>query len=553
MKRLLALFAVVGLFGCESNGVQNTSAPAHESLPNAKVLASDAVAPPAPPPPPPPMPVYAEPAPVYVVPLQSAAPYVAPTGNESETYDPQPENSVQRASENPVSTFSIDVDTASYAVMRRDLNAGLLPRKDAIRVEELVNYFPYDYPAPSTPSVPFETTVSVVPNPWNSDTRLLHIGLKGYVPPSDTRPPANLVLLIDVSGSMANDKKLPLLKRSFKLLLETLDQEDRVAIVTYSTVANVVLESTPATERRRIEEALDSLVANGGTAGGDGLKFAYEQAEAHFDPDAINRILLATDGDFNIGRSTPDAMKDLIAEKRDKGIFMSVLGFGVGNYNDAIMQAIAQNGNGIAAYIDTLSEARKVLVEESGSAMVPIASDVKVQVEFNPAQISEYRLIGYETRALNREDFTNDKVDAGDINSGHSVTALYEITPAGSSGERIEPLRYSSEPTGTNSSDELAFVRLRYKRIGSDFSTEISRAVTADYGVATFDEASAETQFAIAVASFAQMLRGSRYTEEFAYDDVIEIANASRGEDEFGYRAEFVSLVRLARDIAALQ
>ena len=468
-------------------------------------------------------------------------------------FDPNP---VKVVAEEPVSTFSIDVDTASYAFMRASLNQGVLPQPDAVRVEELINYFPYDYAPPESRARPFATHVSLLPTPWNDATRLLHIGIKGYALTPEVRPPANLVFLIDSSGSMDAPNKLPLLVNSLKLLLGALAPEDTVAIVTYAGWAGTVLAPTPVAERGAIVAALETLWAEGSTAGAEGIRQAYLLAEQHFVEDGVNRVILATDGDFNVGITDPDELEGYIARKRAGGVFLSVLGFGMGNYNDALMQRLAQNGNGTAAYIDTLSEARKVLVEEATSTLFPIARDVKIQVEFTPALVSEYRLIGYETRMLNREDFRNDKVDAGEIGAGHTVTALYEVTPAGAGAERIAPLRYGEDeetaaPAGR--ADELATVAIRYKLPEGETSTEIARHVTVADMADSATDAPADVRFAAAVAAFGQLLRGGRYTEDYDYDDVIAAAQAARGEDAFGYRTEFVNLVRLARTAAAME
>ena len=470
-------------------------------------------------------------------------------------FAPFDSNPVKVAAEEPVSTFSIDVDTASYAFTRASLNRGVLPQPDAVRVEELINYFPYDYAPPESRARPFATHVSLLPTPWNSATRLLHIGIKGYALTPAIRPPANLVFLVDTSGSMDAPDKLPLLINSLRLLLDTLKPEDTVAVVAYAGAVGTVLEPTPAAERGAIAAALEALRAGGSTAGAEGIRQAYLLAEQNFVEGGVNRVILATDGDFNVGITDPDELEGYIARKRASGIFLSVLGFGMGNYNDALMQRLAQNGNGNAAYIDTLSEARKVLVEEATSTLFPIAKDVKIQVEFNPALVSEYRLIGYETRMLAREDFRNDKVDAGEIGAGHTVTALYEITPVGSGAERIAPLRYgqNEEAESGGRDDELATVAIRYKLPDAETSTEIARHMTGSDAVASPDGAPEEVRFAAAVAAFGQLLRGGRYTEGYGYDDVIALAQAARGEDPFGYRAEFLSLVRLAKTAAAME
>ena len=453
-------------------------------------------------------------------------------------------------------TFSLDVDTASYTFVRASLNRNVLPPPAAVRTEELVNYFPYAYEAPTDPAEPFRTTVAVFPSPWAAGRRIIRIGIKGYAVQAATRPRANLVFLIDTSGSMDAPNRLPLVKQSLAMLLTQLDANDRVAIVTYAGQAGTVLEPTAASEKAKILGALERLEAGGGTAGAEGIRQAYALAERSFDAAGVNRVILATDGDFNVGITDPNELKGFIERQRGTGIFLSVLGFGMGNYNDALMQALAQNGNGVAAYIDTINEARKVLVEEATSTLIPIAKDVKVQVEFNPAAVAEYRLVGYETRLLARDDFTNDKVDAGDVGSGQSVTALYEIVPA--EGPRtIETLRYGAQggsepaqrPAGAG---EYAFVKIRYKLPRSDVSALIATPVERSAEQARFEDAPQEARFATSVAAFGEILRGGRHTGSFGYDDVLRIASAARGDDPFGYRTEFLQLVRAARTAAAL-
>ena len=465
-------------------------------------------------------------------------------------------NPVKVVAEEPVSTFSIDVDTASYGFVRASLNGGVLPQQAAVRVEELVNYFPYDYPGPESRETPFAASVSLLPTPWNDSTRLMHIGIRGYALDTGTAPRANLVFLIDVSGSMGEPNKLPLVVNSLKLLLGTLAPEDTVAIVVYAGAAGTVLPPTPAGERGRILAALEHLDAGGTTAGAEGVRQAYLLAERHFVEGGVNRVILATDGDFNVGITDPDELESFIAHKRESGVFLSVLGFGRGNYNDELMQRLAQHGNGNAAYIDSLNEARKALVDEATSMLFPIAKDVKIQVEFNPAAISEYRLIGYETRMLAREDFRNDRVDAGEIGSGHTVTAIYEVVPVGSGAERVAPLRYqgkeATEPD-TEFGDELAFLKIRYKRPDAETSTLINRAVTTADAFESVEAAPREARFAAAVAGFGQLLRGGRHTGAYGYDDVISLAREARGDDPFGYRAEFINLVRLAKSAAAME
>ncbi len=464
-----------------------------------------------------------------------------------QSFDTNPIHSTQQ---DPVSTFSIDVDTASYSYVRRALKEGILPDPDAVRVEEMVNYFPYDWKGPDSADTPFNTTVSVMPTPWDSGTKLMEVAIKGYDVQPAEKPKANLVFLIDTSGSMNEPDKLPLLKSAFRLLVNQLGPDDTVSIVTYAGNAGTVLEPTKASDKAAILAALDNLEAGGMTAGEAGIEQAYRLAEQSFVKGGVNRVMLATDGDFNVGQTSDDDLKRLIEKERASGVFLSVFGFGEGNLNDQMMQTIAQNGNGTAAYIDTLAEAEKTLVEEASSTIFPIAKDVKIQVEFNPEQIAEYRLIGYETRALKREDFNNDRVDAGDIGSGHSVTAIYEITPKGSPSTMIDDLRYgeasTDNPTGVAHGDEYAYVKIRYKLPDGDISKLITTPVTAANEVASFDQASTDQRFSVAVAAFAQKLRASSQLAGFGYDQIMQIATAARGSDPFGYRAEFLSLVRLA-------
>ncbi|MES0196903.1 von Willebrand factor type A domain-containing protein [Mesorhizobium sp. M0011] len=458
-------------------------------------------------------------------------------------------NPVHAALEDPVSTFSIDVDTASYSFVRSSLKQGYLPQADTVRVEEMINYFPYDWKGPDSASTPFNSTVSVMPTPWNTQTRLMHVAIKGFDVKPTEQPKANLVFLIDVSGSMDEPDKLPLLKSAFRLLVSKLKADDTISIVTYAGDAGTVLEPTKASEKDKILNAIDNLTPGGSTAGEAGIKEAYRLAQKSFVKDGVNRVMLATDGDFNIGQTDDDDLKRLIEKERKTGVFLSVFGFGRGNLNDQMMQTIAQNGNGTAAYIDTLAEAEKVLVEDASSTLFTIAKDVKIQVEFNPNKVSEYRLIGYETRALNREDFNNDRVDAGDIGSGHSVTAIYEITPKGSGGEQIDALRYgqaSVDNGGVANADEYAFVKIRYKLPNEDVSKLITTPVTSANEISSFDQASTDQRFSVAVAAFGQKLRDQDATAKFGYDKIMEIATAARGADPFGYRAEFLSLVRLA-------
>lgn len=477
------------------------------------------------------------------IPMIAAPP--PPSGDEFTSFDEQRLKAVADA---PVSTFSIDVDTASYAYARRMLEDGILPEPDALRIEEMVNYFPYDYPAAESAAAPFQPTIGIYPTPWNPKTQLLQIGIKGYVPPAAEDRPSNLVFLIDTSGSMDEPYKLPLLKRAFALLVDQLSGNDTVSIVVYAGSAGVVLEPTVATDKAKILGALDNLSAGGGTAGAEGIELAYRLAEQARVEGGANRVVLATDGDFNIGIDDPEQLEDFIKAKRDGGTTLSVLGFGRGNLDDATMQALAQNGNGNASYISSFREAQKVLVAEMGGTLDMIAKDVKIQVEFNPAEVSEYRLIGYETRALNREDFNNDKVDAGDIGAGHAVTALYEITPVGSDGALIDPLRYgqTTETPAAGANDEIAFLRMRFKLPDSDVSQLIETPITPSVVYGDISEASDDMRFAAAVAAFGQKLRGSDYGGSMTWDAIEALARSGRGADESGYRIEFINLIGTA-------
>lgn len=460
-------------------------------------------------------------------------------------------NPFKQVSSEPVSTFSVDVDTSSYSFMRRQLNNGQIPAPNSIRVEELINYFDYNYALPEDASQPFKPTVTLVDSPWAEGKKLMHVGIKGF-DIDGPQPKSNLVFLLDISGSMNSPDKLPLLKNSLKMLLNTLNEDDTVSIVTYAGSTGVVLEPTPVSQKSKILNAMNNLRAGGGTAGAAGIELAYQQAEANFDDEAVNRVILATDGDFNVGIHDPNKLKDFVAKKRDTGIFLSVLGFGQGNYNDHIMQSLAQNGNGVAAYIDNLNEARKVLVEEATSSLFPIAKDVKIQVEFNPNAVSEYRLVGYETRHLNREDFNNDKVDAGDIGAGHTVTAIYEIVLKGSSAVSVDPLRYGNAEeekatVDTAFNGEIAFLKMRYKLPKESTSKLITTPITTELD----GKIGQEQIFSTAVAGFAQLLQGGQHLSGgFTYDDVIALAQEGKGEDKFGYRAEFINLVRLAKSTA---
>lgn len=469
------------------------------------------------------------------------------TPESTEAFANAEANPVKVTAEEPVSTFSVDVDTASYAMIRNALSGGYLPDPDSVRVEEMVNYFPYDYPAPDVGEAPFRPTVSVMPTPWNPGTRLVQIALQGRMPAMAQRPALNLVFLIDTSGSMQDPNKLPLLKQSLGLMLSQLRPEDQVAIVAYAGSAGQVLPPTAAAERGTILAALDRLDAGGSTAGAEGLELAYQVAEGMGGKGEVSRILLATDGDFNVGIDDPEGLEAYVARKRDTGVYLSVLGFGRGNLDDAVMQSLAQNGNGTAAYIDTLQEARKVLVDQLTGALFPIADDVKIQVEWNPAMVAEYRLIGYETRALRREDFNNDAVDAGEIGAGHQVTAIYEVTAPGSPALLNDPLRYGTSDTTVapqTQGPELGFLRLRYKAPDEDVSALIETPILAETPVTP------DANFAAAIAGFGQLLRGSVYLNDWTYAQAIDLAVANRGDDPFGYRVEAVNLMRLAQSLS---
>jgi Ca-activated chloride channel homolog len=469
-----------------------------------------------------------------------------PSGDSFTAFEESP---VKVTAEEPVSTFSIDVDTASYSFVRRMLSDGYVPEPDAVRIEELINYFRYDYATPTDSARPFEPTVMVYPSPWAAEKQIVQIGIKGYVPPVAEDKPSNLVFLIDTSGSMDEPDKLPLLKRAFSLLVERLSGNDTVSIVAYAGSAGVVLKPTKATEKATILAALENLAAGGSTAGAEGIALAYQLADEAKVDGGVNRVILATDGDFNVGIDDPEALKDFIKTRRDNGVYLSVLGFGQGNLDDATMQALAQNGNGNASYIDSFREAQKVLVAEGGGTLETIAKDVKIQVEFNPAVVGEYRLIGYETRALNREDFNNDKVDAGEIGAGTTVTALYEITPVGAPGTLNDPLRYGAEATAaTGPADEIGYLKLRYKAPDSDTSQLLETPIRTKTAFASLDAAPDDARFAAAVAAFGQKLKGSDYVE-MSWREILQLAQSGRGDDLAGYRAEFVQLIGLASDL----
>ena len=468
--------------------------------------------------------------------------------HNTEDYDPIDYNTFQDARLNPLSTFSIDVDTASYSNVRRFLEMGQRPPKDAVRTEELINYFQYDYPEPNSEQ-PFSVTAEVAPCPWKPAHRLVHIGLQGRRIPDDELPPRNLVFLLDVSGSMAQTNKLPLLQSSMRLLTKQLGAEDRVAIVVYAGAAGLVLEPTPGSDRRTILKAIDRLQAGGSTAGSQGIQLAYEVASKSFIEGGANRVILATDGDFNVGVSSRGGLEELIEDKRDSGIFLTVLGFGMGNLKDATMELLADKGNGNYAYIDSHQEAEKVLVREVGATLVTIAKDVKIQVEFNPAKVSAYRLIGYENRILAAEDFNDDKKDAGELGAGHTVTALYEVVPVGVELDTgsVDPLRYQqARPPGPAAqSNELLTVKLRYKNPDAWVSTRLEHQLyDSPHGVE-----SESVKFSAAVAAFGMLLRDSEFKGDASFDMVLELARESRGDDPYGDRAEFLKLVGTAKTL----
>ena len=471
-----------------------------------------------------------------------------PEPRDRENYEGPDDNPVRLAAEHPVSTFSIDVDTGAYANVRRFLNQGRLPPSDAVRVEELINYFSYDYANPAGRDTPFALRTEIAPAPWNDEAHLLAVGIRGFDVASTERPAANLVFLLDVSGSMDSPDKLPLLKNAFRLLTRKLDAGDRVAIVVYAGASGLVLESTPGDERAKIVGALDRLGAGGSTNGGDGIRLAYAVAEEHYIDGGINRVVLATDGDFNVGTVDHDALLDVIERNRERGVALTTLGFGQGNYNDHLLEQLADHGNGNYAYIDTLNEARKVLVEELTATLQTIAKDVKIQIEFNPATVAEYRLIGYENRMLRREDFNNDRIDAGEIGAGHTVTALYELKLVDSEDRLIDPLRYGQAAKPGSDRRELAHLRLRYKAPAGSTSRLIERPVMRR-DILPLDETTDDFRFAAAVAAFGQSLRGSDYLKGYELEAVRRLAREARGDDPFGYRSEFLSLVALADSI----
>lgn len=476
--------------------------------------------------------------------------YVPSAPGNTEEYNKIDDNVFKMTIDEALSTFSIDVDTASYANIRRYLANNQMPPKDAARIEEMVNYFSYDYPKPEG-SDPFSVTTKIAVCPWNTDHQLFLVGLKGKTPDVKTLPPSNLVFLIDSSGSMQDPDKLPLLQQGFKMMVQQLRPEDKVAIVVYAGSAGKVLDPTSGAEKEKINAAIDALQAGGSTAGGAGIQLAYQLAKDTFIQGGNNRVILATDGDFNVGISSSSELTRTIEEKRKDGIFLTVLGFGEGNFKDGRLEQLADKGNGNFYYIDTIKEARKVLVSELGSTLFTIAKDVKIQIEFNPGQVKAYRLIGYENRMLAKEDFNNDQKDAGEIGAGHTVTALYEIVPASSQETfgNVDALKYQ-KPVQAVASDEILTVKLRYKEPTEDVSKLITRPVAkADVK----DAPTGDFAWAASVAEFGMLLRGSEFKGTSSYDDVLKRARANVGEDKFGFRAEFISLVETAQTIAPTQ
>ena len=472
-------------------------------------------------------------------------------GMNAEEYKEIAENNFKTVSESPLSTFSIDIDAASYSNMRRYINKGELPPADAIRTEELINYFSYDYPQP-TGNDPVKITTEVGACPWNVKHRLVRIGLKAKEIPTDKLPVSNLVFLIDVSGSMYGPQRLGLVQSSLKLLVNNLRDEDRVAIVVYSGSAGEKLPSTSGSDKQKIREAIDELTAGGSTAGGAGIKLAYKMAKQNFVKGGNNRIILCTDGDFNVGVSSDEGLEKLIEQERKSGVFLTVLGYGMGNYKDSKMQVLAEKGNGNHAYIDNLQEANRVLVNEFGATMHTVAKDVKLQIEFNPSQVQAYRLIGYESRLLKDEDFNNDAKDAGEMGAGHTVTAFYEVVPAGIKSDftgKVDDLKYQKTkpaPAVTNNSKELLTVKLRYKAPDGNTSKKIEQPLIDDKK----EKVSSDFRFASAVAMFGQLLRDSDFKGDATYDKVISLAKTSLDNDEKGYRREFIRLAETAEGLA---
>jgi Ca-activated chloride channel family protein len=476
--------------------------------------------------------------------------YLAPApAEDNESYKGITENSFTNTVSTPLSTFSVDVDAASYSNVRRFINNGQLPPADAVRVEEMINYFNYNLAGP-TDNSPVAIHTELSSAPWNTKHRLLRIGLKAKTITTKNLPASNLVFLIDVSGSMNSANKLPLVQSSLKMLVDQLRPQDKVALVVYAGAAGVVLPSTGGDKKETIKNAIDNLSAGGSTAGGEGIKLAYKIAAANFIKTGNNRIILATDGDFNVGASSDDDMEKLIEKKRESGIFLSVLGYGMGNYKDSKMETLADEGNGNYAYIDNITEARKTLVSEFGGTLFTVAKDVKLQIEFNPAKVQAYRLLGYENRILNKEDFNDDKKDAGDMGSGHTVTAFYEIVPAGIKDDymvSVDPLKYqkNENKVAASGSSEMMTIKFRYKEPVSSVS-KMSQAVVYDKPI-DFNATSADFKFASAVAEVGMLLRDSKFKQKASFAHAIATARAGKGEDSEGYRSEFIRLAESAK------
>ena len=469
----------------------------------------------------------------------------------TEDYDNIVENKFLAATQNPLSTFSIDVDEAAYSNVRRYLQNGSIPPAGAVRIEEMINYFDYDYTKP-TNGEPFTVNTEISECPWNPQHKLVHIGLQGKEIPVDNLPPSNMVFLVDVSGSMDEPNKLPLVQASMNMLVDQLREQDKVAIVVYAGNAGLVLPSTSGANKVKIKEAIDKLKAGGSTAGGEGIKLAYKTAKDNFLKNGNNRIILATDGDFNVGASSDDDLVRMIEQERKSGVFLSVLGYGMGNYKDNKMQQLADKGNGNHSYIDNINEARKVLVNEFGSTLFTIAKDVKIQIEFNPSKVQAYRLVGYENRMLASEDFNDDNKDAGELGSGHTVTALYEVIPVGLKYDftkSVDPLKYqSNEKKIVSNTGEIMTIKLRYKKPDEDVSKLITHPVIDNHTVLV--NTSDNFRFSAAVAEFGLLLRGSEYKQKSSYSQVVSMAKGARGVDDNGYRAEFISLVQSATSLA---
>ena len=483
--------------------------------------------------------------PAAVYDVQETTPHVTNT----ERYQKQPDQPVKAVAQEPVSTFSIDVDTGSYANVRRFLNDGGLPPEDAVRIEEIVNYFPYNYPLP-TDEHPFAVHTETIDSPWQPEAKLIKIGIQAQDIAKKDLPPANLVFLVDVSGSMDAENKLPLVQETLRILTRQLRPQDKVTLITYASGEDLVLPPTSGADKETILNAIDKLRAGGATDGESALQMAYEQAQKAFVPNGINRILLATDGDFNVGVSDTETLKSMVAEKRKSGVSLSTLGFGMGNYNEDMMEQIADAGDGNYSYIDNEKEAKKVLQQQLTSTLATVAQDVKIQVEFNPATVKEYRLVGYTNRTLRNEDFNNDRVDAGDIGAGHSVTALYEIIPQGKQGW-LEESRYQKAPAAKGSKNEYAFVKVRYKLPGQKDSQLMQQAVPV--GSKPLDQADKDTLLALAAASYAQALRGGEYNGKLDWDAIEQMAKQAKGKDPFGLQEEFVELVKIAKSLSSKQ